>query len=696
MQKLTLLYCFLSAVLFTVAQKQANTWYFGNRVGLNFNQLPPTPLYNSSMSSVEGSAVISDRNGRLLFYTNGLNVLNRKHGLMKNGNSLLGDLSSTDNAIFVPSPGNDSIYFLFTIGSALQLNKGLRYNVINLKGDGGFGEVTDKNVLIETESFEKLAAVRHCNNKYVWVVIHKWNTDEYHAYLVTSAGVSTTPVISHTGLFITGIQDNTIGKLKFSSNGKQLAAVHSYENNVVELMDFNNTTGVLSNPVVFRPAPPGTPQTYTGAYAAEFSPNGNLLYVTDNSSSDEPNALYQFDISSHNATTILSTRQVITRPDPYFAGALQMGPDQKIYLAMVGDTALSVIENPDVYGPGCNFIYSKIYLAQNNKTPVQFGLPNFIQSYFDPLSNPYDFTRSGKCTDRNVTFSINRLAGIDSVKWDFGDGQKSRLLSPTNNFAAPGYYTVNLIVYKIDCSGQNDTVNHTIWVTNKIDFLGPDTTSCEAISIDIGADEVEGANYLWNTGFAGNRITTSGFGLYWLEMEQNGCKVRDSINLTSKPVPMVNTGPDTSICGYQTVILRSGNTTADSYLWNTGETTSSITINRTGTYSVRVTQNSCVATDTVLVTTGDCEVFIPSAFTPNNDNRNEKFGVITDATVQLFSMQVFNKWGEMVFSSNNISDKWEGTYKGKKTPNGAYVWFLFYVNKKGERKYQQGTVMLIR
>jgi gliding motility-associated-like protein len=335
-------------------------------------------------------------------------------------------------------------------------------------------------------------------------------------------------------------------------------------------------------------------------------------------------------------------------------------------------------------------------MGPRNKQPVQFGLPTFIQSYFDTASGPYDFSRIGNCLDRTIGFKINRLSRIDSVKWDFGDGQHSQVLQPTHTYLAGGFYDVKLIVYKVDCSGLNDTINRRIWIADKADFLGPDTTSCTIISIDIGVTEVYGVNYLWNTGFTGSHITTSGFGWYWLEMEQNGCKVRDSIDLAPRPLPYVNLGTDTSICAYKPVVLYSGSTGADSYLWNTGETSSSITINKTGTYSVKVTKNSCVASDTVLVTAGDCGVFIPSAFTPNNDSRNEKFGVITDAAVKDFSMQVFNKWGQMVFSSSNISDKWDGTFKGKNAPTGGYVWFLFYVNKKGERKYEQGTVMLIR
>src|SRR4051812_45301770 len=89
--------CFLCSMFFGVAQKQANIWYFGNRAGLDFNQIPPQPLSNSNLNSVEGTASIADNNGKLLFYTNGLAIMNRKHLLMKNGGALAGHPSSTNN-----------------------------------------------------------------------------------------------------------------------------------------------------------------------------------------------------------------------------------------------------------------------------------------------------------------------------------------------------------------------------------------------------------------------------------------------------------------------------------------------------------------------------------------------------------------------------------------------------------------------
>lgn len=693
MKKIIASYCLLLICSFASAQKQANIWYFGNKAGLDFNQVPPRPVV-SNMGANEGCSVISDNNGKVLFYTNGRTVVNRKNVTMKNGDGLMGDLSSSNNTLILPLPGNDSIYYLFTVGAQNQASKGFRYNVINMKGDGGYGEVVQKNVQIEDEVYEKLAAVGHCNKTDTWITIRKWGVNEYHTYLFSASGLNPAPVVSPASF----TPSNPIGIMKYAPGGKKMVAVYSFETNVIELMDFDNTTGVLSNSLNFQPyVTVPSDEILARAYGAEFSSNANLLYISSNTSATEPCMVFQFDVTSNNVNTILASKQVIANTSPWSAGALQMGPDQKIYLSMWKDTSISVIENPDVYGPGCNFVYNKIFLGINNNTaPLQVGLPNFSQSYFDPASNHYDFSRTSGCTNLDVSFKINRTNGIDSVKWDFGDGQNAQSLAPIHHYNAPGFYDVTLVVYKVDCSGMNDIITRKIWIASSENLLGKDTSGCNSFSIDIGVNDIPEASYYWNTGATINKISTNTQGLYWLEVFQNGCTIRDSVIITFVPIPTVDAGKDTSICLGQQVVLFAGNNLADSYLWSTGQTTAFITATNIGEYKVTVTKDGCSASDSVKVNWGDCGIFIPSAFTPNNDGLNETFGVIGSTAVNNFSFQIYNKWGQRVFYGTDISQRWDGTFKGKKVPLGAYPWTLYYVTGSGIRKFLQGIVMVIR
>ncbi len=99
------------------AQLEASNWYFGFNAGLRFDPVSNTvtPLVNGQLSTNEGCASISDAQGNLLFYTDGITVYDRNHGVMQNGNGLLGDPSSTQSAIIIPKPQDSDIYYIFTV-----------------------------------------------------------------------------------------------------------------------------------------------------------------------------------------------------------------------------------------------------------------------------------------------------------------------------------------------------------------------------------------------------------------------------------------------------------------------------------------------------------------------------------------------------------------------------------------------------
>ncbi|QED37452.1 hypothetical protein FK178_06825 [Antarcticibacterium arcticum] len=194
------------------AQREAAHWFFGDRAGLNFNSGFPVPQ-SGSLQTQEGSATISDRNGNLLFYTDGVQVYDRRHNRMPNGYGLNGDVSSTQSALIVPQPGNPGLYFIFTVdkpdyfGDGEDPIDGLNYSVVNMSLNGGFGDVVpaSKNTPLVTynsadaleneyKSSEKISAVLHADGSSYWVVTH--HTNKFYAFKVTTAGVNTTPVIS--------------------------------------------------------------------------------------------------------------------------------------------------------------------------------------------------------------------------------------------------------------------------------------------------------------------------------------------------------------------------------------------------------------------------------------------------------------------------------------------------------------------
>ncbi|MCW3071547.1 MAG: type sorting protein [Bacteroidetes bacterium] len=176
----------LCLIQITFAQKQGNIWMFGQGGGIDFNSGIPTALIGCQIFGnptppgdylySEGCASISDSSGTLLFYSNGEKVWNKNNLVMPNGDSLEGFYSSTSAAFIIPTPLSDSLYYLFTTdGIERNLQKGLRYSLINMCMDGGNGDVisAQKNILLLDTVTEKLCAVAYPNGTDVWLIAHK-------------------------------------------------------------------------------------------------------------------------------------------------------------------------------------------------------------------------------------------------------------------------------------------------------------------------------------------------------------------------------------------------------------------------------------------------------------------------------------------------------------------------------------------
>ncbi|MBS1765482.1 MAG: T9SS type A sorting domain-containing protein [Bacteroidetes bacterium] len=351
------------------AQKEGYVWYFGDSAGVDFNSGVPSALLNGSLNTIEGCATISDANGSLLFYSDGFYVWNRLHDQMPNGNWLAGGVSSTQSALIAPFPNNNTLCYIFTVQASGDSGN-FSYSVVDMALDNGNGDVTVKNSLIVSGVSEKLTAVRHSNNIDFWVMVHAESSDSIFAYLVNSSGISLSPVISKIGT-VFNTADASQGYMKFSPDGSKLAYA-AFGANYVELFDFNSTTGSVTSLKHLN-----LPSAAYGVYGIEFSATGNYLY----SSFVQPGNIYQWDITSGSEPIINSSIQLIGTSTAINAGALQLAPDGKIYVAQLYESHLGVISNPELPGAQCNYIDNAVSLG--GRTCLT-GLPNYIQSYFLP------------------------------------------------------------------------------------------------------------------------------------------------------------------------------------------------------------------------------------------------------------------------------------------------------------------------
>jgi gliding motility-associated-like protein len=433
---------FLCISSLAYSQKEASNWYFGEGAGIHFNaDGTVTPLTDGKLITLEGCATLSDSNGNLLFYTDGSTVYNKKHQIMLNGTGLKGHFSSSQSATIVPKPGSPNLFYVFTVDEAAKIN-GVQYSEIDLTLDGGLGGITaNKNVLVYTPSLEKISVIKQSNNTDLWIVTHGWNSNTFYAHLLTASGLSATPISSSVGGFIGGTsggpgQNNVLGYMKISPDGTKLAAGHCF--NFLELFDFDVATGKVSNPIRLKS------NSFYQFYGVEFSPNSKVLYVAVSNIQQ----IYQYNLTASNIAA--SERLIATAPNGL--GALQLGPNNKIYIANYDVTNLGVINNPDIIGLGCNLQTNAVALGGKKS---QNGLPCFVQSFFNS-----SFTVNNQCLGDLTTYALSGNQVITSATWDFGDGSTSTTVSPTHTYTATGTYTVS-----VTATGASGTSTNTKDIT---------------------------------------------------------------------------------------------------------------------------------------------------------------------------------------------------------------------------------------
>jgi len=775
------------------------------------------------MNAYEGCASVSDTAGNLLFYTDGAIVWNANHVPMPNGNSLKG-FGSTQAAIIVPAPLNLNKYYIFTVDTNGGI-RGLCYSEVDMTLNGGLGDITLKNILLQTPVAEKLTATQTSNHVDIWVVVHGWNSNSFYSYKITSAGINTVPSISSVGTIHGGTYTNSHGYMKISPNSKKIAcAIRGLK--TAETFDFDNITGQVSNPVTL----PFTKDVY----GLEFSPNSNLLYIANFTFNSDIN---QYDLLAGSPAAIVASKSVVGITSN-FMGALQLAPNGKIYGTQYQQSSLVVIDQPNLAGTFSAF--SNAGQSISPGTTTNYGLPNILISYFINV----DYTFKDTCSGASTIFTHQFSPGLpDSLNWFFDDPASGTLnnsnqLNPSHTFAAGGFYKVRLIAYQgvlsdtatytiqiIDrptpslgqdisgCQGNSFTFNpgnfpsdvitwkdnsngptysssvsDTIWLqVDRTGCIGRDTvilkinpipnisfgidkTICSSDTLKLDATTAS-ATYLWQDGSTNPTFNVATTGNYGVTVTVNGCVGGDTINITANPAPVVFLGNDTTICkgfqlfldvtnpdpntvykwqdgtanpfyfvsmaGLYSVIVQNGNCIASdsivideqdkplvflgedtvlcagqplelnaynygaNYLWQDGATDSIYDPRVNGKYYATATNQCGVSADTIQVTllTCDCNVFIPNTFTPNTDTKNDIFNYKYNCTEFKAQLQIYNRFGQLFFSSEDSDLGWDGTYKGKIAPEGVYLYTLKY-SGYNERRYinitKRGTVLLLR
>jgi gliding motility-associated-like protein len=596
--------------LASVAQNETNNWLFGNSGGMSFSSGSPLPLAGGVLTTSEGSTTASHPvTGDLLFYSDGQSVWNSIHGLMPSGTGLMGCSSSTMSALTLPQPGNPDIYYLFTTDCAENdgLN-GFRYSIVDLTAAGGLGDVTSVNNLLFDPCGEVNSAVVHANCVDYWIIARELNNNSYRAYLLTAAGLSA-PVITSIGVSAGPFH---YGQGKFSPDGTKFAVADGLST-TVQLFDFNNATGVLSNAVTLFTS------TFSDIpYGLSFSANSSKLYAGMGSLGEQ---LYQWDLSSGVAATMIASITLIGDVTPTYFPQLQLGKDHKIYIAETALSTMGVINNPDVAGLACGYVSNAVPIAGTNT----LGVPAFPENYFNSAApcatSPIVYAQNDDLVCNNDSsgiawVSLFNITAPYTISWSPGGAATDSITG-----LGPGTYYVTVT----DSAGvlYTDSVVIVQPAPLTASIYTANDSVCAGDSLTLSATGGGGTGiytYQWisSSGTGTNSTYTftpaSSDTVSLTITDENNCPASSAISITVLPAAPLTASPDTCVCAGESVTISASG--APGYLWNTGQTTSSITVSPASgtTYVVSYSDGVCTVDEAVFV----CVNPVPLIFISND------------------------------------------------------------------------------
>jgi len=253
------------------------------------------------------------------------------------------------------------------------------------------------------------------------------------------------------------------------------------------------------------------------------------------------------------------------------------------------------------------------------------------------------------------------------------------------------WVTVN---YAFDCA-FTDTILINRSPSPELD-LGNDQTICEGDSIWV-INSSDSLTYLWNDGSIDSVYIATQSGVVSLTVTApNGCFTSDSIEIITKPTPIIFLGNDTTLRWDETINLDAENY-GSTYIWSTGDTVQAITV--VGSEQlvwVNVNYDGCMGNDTIVLNEFPrCIIAVPNAFSPNDDGQNDIL-FVRGSGFSEFEFLVFNRIGELIFKTNDESIGWDGTFKGKPQEVDVYMYVLKGRCADGQDVFKKGNISLLR
>ena len=340
-------------------------------------------------------------------------------------------------------------------------------------------------------------------------------------------------------------------------------------------------------------------------------------------------------------------------------------------------------------------IYSITITDPNGCTGQDFIALNFAQPPVLDLGPDSIY-----CNTSSITLNASTSDGI-AYLW--GDSTTNPIITVDSS----GTYFVGVINADQCFSIDSITVG---FVTSELVEFGNDTIICEGEILNLNVENF-GATYLWQDGSTLPTYDVAQAGAYFVDVTSGGCSDTDTIIVDIEPpLEAISLPSDTTFCNETTITVTAYQPNATNYLWegfsayygqnDPADTSFIITLD--GLYTVTVS-NGCQSIElTMEVFTEDCGCYpyIPNAFTPNNDGNNDIFRIYSNCQIDNYRLTIYDRWGSLLFQSNDIGEGWNGEFQGNILPNGVYVYVLEYSasreNSTLENRQASGSITIIR
>jgi gliding motility-associated-like protein len=291
------------------------------------------------------------------------------------------------------------------------------------------------------------------------------------------------------------------------------------------------------------------------------------------------------------------------------------------------------------------------------------------------------------CTGQTLTLNAT-VTGATRYLWNTGD------TLPVITVSAAGLYYATASIFG------------TCPVTDSIRITGrsypvisplPDTSFCNGDSVYVTVSASPATGYLWQDGITAASRYISVAGLYNVTVTNGGCTSADTLLVTSVSLSPFSLGADTALCLPDSIVLLAPAVPPGAVVtWSDGSHGNSLAVYTPGIYRLQIDFGACSESALITVSPGNCSsIFIPNVFTPNGDGRNDTWQIyqVNAAAVQI---RLFNRWGQLLASSDDPDFSWDGRYRNSACSQGVYYYLVEIETPAGEKESYRGTVTLIR